>query len=95
VSLSEEELRLLDNHPIPEYILDGLRRYKYNHLRPGDFLFHALANNFVDAAGHADPFTASALQNIAVWIYNYIPRNAWGSVEAVEAWIERGNPDKT
>jgi len=73
---------------IPEHCVDGLRNYLEHGIEPGGFLMAVLTNNLVEAFGRADEINRVALEAYASWLYNECPRNAWGSVEKVDTWID-------
>ena len=54
---------------------------------PGSFFNAVLANNFFDAVARSHPAnTMPALKNLVGWIRDCMPREAWGSYEAVKHW---------
>lgn len=53
---------------------------------PGDFARAVLRNNLFDACHAADPFNLAALPAIVKYIFNELPRDCWGSPEAMEWW---------
>jgi hypothetical protein len=75
---------------IPELVLGALERYRDQHLRPGSCLCAVLAGDLFDAFSRADPATSAAMGDIVRWICRGLPGNAWGSREAVDAWVARG-----
>jgi hypothetical protein len=65
----------------------------YNYLvygfYPGSFFTSILANDFVGAMNHSHPAnTISALRRLVGWIQDYMPAMAWGSYDAVKAWVD-------
>ena len=73
---------------LPEHLRDGMRRYIEQHIRPGDFLFGVLINNFMEACGHADAISSQFLPDIATFLHNEAPSGCWGSTRKVEAWLK-------
>jgi hypothetical protein len=77
---------------IPQGIQDDLRAYiNGEHPYPfGSFVTAVLANDFVEAAAHADDYNQLILHEYASFLYNEMPgrtgdpsRDFWGSYEAV------------
>jgi hypothetical protein len=63
----------------------------YNYLvhgfNPGSFFSSVLANDFLGAVSHSHPGNSiPALKKLGGWIYDYMPREAFGSYKAVDAW---------
>ena len=75
---------------IPEHMHDGIIRWVMRGEPQGGFLMAVLANDFMEAASRADQANGESLKGWAMFLYNYTPRNSWGSPEMVEAWAERG-----
>jgi len=64
----------------------------YNYLvygfSPGSFFTAVLANDFIGAIQSSHPAnTIPALKKLGGWIYNEMPPEAWGSIEAVCDWL--------
>jgi hypothetical protein len=74
---------------IPGHMIGGMRRYIECGIRPGDFLTAVLSNDLMEACGRADYANRHCLFNYATFLYNYAPRECFGSPERVDAWIER------
>jgi len=75
------------------YVQDEYRDPLYNYLvfgcEPGGFWTSALANNFFDAMMRSHPSNdVTALKDVCTWIYNYMPKCAYGSYEAVRHWAK-------
>lgn len=73
--------------PCPASIEAALTRYVEGRIPPGGFLRAVLENNLKRACELADHTNQLALFAIVSYIYNEIPANAWGSPEAVRAWL--------
>ncbi|MHA1225285.1 MAG: hypothetical protein ACTSR2_01435 [Candidatus Hodarchaeales archaeon] len=71
---------------IPEYMRGSIERYLEQGIRPGDFLYYVLCNNFAMAVAYADRENIRNLPAYAYWLMNELPMDAWGSKEKVEAW---------
>jgi hypothetical protein len=73
---------------LPEHMRGGMQSYVEHGIRPGDFLYLILCNDFVHALGHADPINMARIVSYAEFLYLAAPRGSWGSREKVDAWIE-------
>lgn len=71
----------------PFEIQESLDRYVAHGVRPGDFLSAVLANDLVGAFATADPINTRAMHAIVRHVYQYLPRNCWGSRETIEQWV--------
>lgn len=69
--------------------LPALERYLQHGLQPGHFLRAVLANDLMEAVGRADAETLGELGALVSHIRWHVPADAWGSHEAVDAWIQR------
>lgn len=47
-----------------------------------------LENDLVNAFGRADPENRAAMADWALWLWNDIPSQSWGSRAKVEAWLK-------
>ena len=70
-------------------ILESLKRYIDQGIPTGGFLSAVLENNLSEAFGRADEHNCETLFHICGFIYNEIPRAAWGSEAKVKAWLEQ------
>ena len=76
---------------LPAHMRRGAIDYLTKGLRPGSFLYKTLSNDLVGAFGRADDVNILHMREWAEWLYNSCPRDAWGSEEKVEAWIDRAS----
>lgn len=76
----------------PEEIVESLKRYVEDRVKPGGFLTAVLCNDLFGAAERADKVNGTLLHNICMYIYWEIPDNCWGSKEKVEKWLRREEP---
>jgi len=83
-------MRIVDYSMLPEHMQYTAKLYVERGIEPGGFMYAILCNDFVAAAGQADQTNQRHLFEWAVWLSNELPRSAWGSVERVDAWIEKG-----
>ena len=72
---------------LPLHMREGIRGYYENGCPPGRFLNAILCNDLVGAASNADEINKYALFTWAWFLYNELPRDAWGSQENVDTWI--------
>lgn len=75
---------------LPEYTRDALIDYLRYGLPPGSFLTAVLSNDLYEAVKRADDDNRRALADFVIILANYVPIDAWGSPDDVQAWIERG-----
>lgn len=66
----------------------SIENYYYHKLHPGGFVYHMLCNDFVGAAIRADSWNQEKLYEYASWLSARMPTVAWGSKEAVDAWLK-------
>ena len=77
---------------IPYSTRDTIVRYIDAGLPPGSFVTAVLSNDLVKSVGAADEDNLLALTDIAKFVYNELPVEAWGNQNKVNAWIKkRGN----
>jgi hypothetical protein len=73
-----------------DYMQEGMLLYVMHGIEPGSFLTACLANDLIGAVGSADHMNKHRLPEMAEFIYNYVPSNAYGSYDAVRAWCAKG-----
>lgn len=71
-------------HLIPEHMHEGVKRYLFDGIQPGDFLTAVFENDFKKAAMHADLENVDAFYNWTVFTVHAMPRSSVGSPEAVQ-----------
>ena len=76
------------SYQLPRSTWPAMRRYLFSGVEPGHFLTAVLTNNLLDSCNRADDENILLLPNYIKFLYNCVPGNAWGSAEAVTAWIE-------
>ena len=83
----EAELRAgLRDTGIPQRMHEGICGYVLQGIQNGSFLTAVFSNDLADAAGRADAENQSLLYEYAVFLINYVPIGAWGSLEKVREW---------
>jgi len=75
---------------LPEHMQESARGYVEDGRPPGSFLKAVLTNDLTGAFGRADDINQQCMFRWATWLYNECPGNAWGTQEAVDAWVEKG-----
>lgn len=80
---------MTDYSRLPPHMQDTARRYIERGIPGGSFFMAVVENNLVSAFQKADEANTAAMQAWASWLYNEVPRNAWGSPEIVSAWVRR------
>jgi len=78
---------------IPEHLRPGIKRYLDYHIPMGSFLTAVFSNDLHEALGRADEGSRMALFEISVYLHNFAPRGAWGSLRALELWLTPPMPD--
>lgn len=83
--------RLVESQ-VPDGLHAGLVEYFAARRPVGGFLTAVLSNDLRDAAARADDVNAPRLTDLVRFLFNYCPAPAWGSPEAVEAWLADPDP---
>jgi hypothetical protein len=68
-------------------IQTAIENYLIHGWSPGGFTTALLANDLYRAAGSAHPAVLPALKEIVTWVVNVIPRESYGSEQAVYDWM--------
>jgi hypothetical protein len=88
-----EHLRqALTRSDVPFSLHDGLIEYFADRRPTGRFLQACLENNFAEACVRADVYNRARLADLAMFLCNYVPQTAWGSPDAVHAWLLSTDP---
>jgi hypothetical protein len=74
---------------LPAHMIAGARLYIEEGVEPGSFLRAVLENDFAHAWARADHINTVYMKAWAEWLWNDIPGDAWGSRNAVEAWLTK------
>jgi hypothetical protein len=75
---------------ITELERETLERFKNHHIRPGSFTYAVLTNDLYGAVTKADWINKNILPEIVQYVLQELPPESYGSVKAVEAWINKG-----
>ena len=74
-------------HPVQNYLLYGFE--------PGSCFTAILDNDFLNAMLHSHPANSvTAFTNLARWIVNCAPLEAYGSYDKVQAWLHMDEADR-
>lgn len=67
-------------------VLNGITTYYKTGEVHGHFLSALFANDFVGAVTSADAHNSEFIYEWAIWLYNFVPVNSWGSEEIVDGY---------
>jgi hypothetical protein len=77
------------NTLVPPHLRDDLLRYIDHGVPTGGFLSAVLSNNLIGAFSHADKASASGLEGLVTYIYNYAPIACCGSPDRYKSWLQK------
>lgn len=77
-----------DEFYIQDHMMEGIKRYVEDGIKPGDFLQAVICNNLSKAVWRADKKNMKNLIAFVAYFYNEVPSTIHGSKENMEAWIE-------
>jgi hypothetical protein len=83
VNIPNPPLRELNEH-----IHAALIRYIQDGINPGGFLTAVLSNDLNYAVLNADEDNFLSLQYLCKWLYNYAPKDCYGSPDKVKKWTK-------
>lgn len=72
---------------VPVSLQGGLARYLLDGVVPGKFLLAVLVGDLFAAVRHADDDSMAGLKPIVMFLFNSVPANAFGNVEASYHWV--------
>lgn len=78
-----------DNLGLPAYMWEGLIEYVEKGTPQGSFLMALLEGNFYEMARCADSNNSRLFYNYAMFFYNEMPSDCYGSAERVKNWQAR------
>lgn len=78
---------MINYDTLPDYMQDGMRCYIEHGIRPGDFMYHILCNDFPRAVRSSDRTNKHNLLVYAEWLINEAPGECYGSVDNVRYWM--------
>lgn len=81
----EEFSDSLAGYNVPEHLQEGLMAYMTQRRPVGGFLTACLENDLCGAVGRAADM--KIIEPVVRWLWNEVPAPAWGSKEAVAAWL--------
>ena len=74
---------------------DPMFNYLVYGYSPGSFFTAVLANDFISAVARSHPSnTMTALKALTGWMRDYMPRQAYGSYDNIEAWMKRDEAER-
>lgn len=76
-----------DQELCPQTVKEALGRYVEHRIETGGFLRAVLENNLKESFQRADSWNLENMAHIVCYVYNVVPRAAWGSPEKVSAWL--------
>lgn len=85
-----EQRRSTAHVKLPLHMIPGLARWVLWGIPPGNFLRQLLLNRFVNAVAAADDYNREHLIPWAMFLYNDLPSDCWGSEAAISAWSQKG-----
>lgn len=80
----------LSDTMIPERMWAGIINYVMRGVVPGHFLIAVFSNDLIGAFEHADGGNERVMKDYAIFVYNHIPSDCWGSNDAIQKWHEFG-----
>lgn len=80
---------------VPYHTLESLSNYIIHGWEPGGFVTSVLAMDLERALTTADVVNRARLWYIGNYVVNFVPRDAWGSYEAVTAWCKNTDDRRT
>ena len=78
---------------IPEHMREGVRAYVERGVPTAGFLKAVFSNDLMEAVGRADATNRRYLHHYAMFFYQYLPTECYGSPAKVEAWIKQKGLD--
>lgn len=73
---------------IQDHMMEGIKRYVEDGIRPGDFLTAIICNDLTNSVWRADETNMRNIPAFVEYFYNRVPLSIWKSKENMEAWIE-------
>ncbi len=81
---------LIDYSQLPEHLRKGVEEYIERGHIPGDFLSAVISNDLMQAFGHGDDMSKSALEGIIQFMWMEAPSSCWGSKDFMKKWAASG-----
>ncbi|MDP3703891.1 MAG: hypothetical protein Q8R78_05845 [Candidatus Omnitrophota bacterium] len=79
---------------ISDHMMDAIRRYIDEGLRPGDFLTAVIDNDLKEAVSRADDENLANLPAFICYFYNEAPAGCWGSRENRLAFLKKHSEER-
>ena len=80
---------------VPTHTLESLSNYLMHGYTPGGFLESMLAMDMERALVTADVANRQRIWNIGYYILHWVPREAWGDYNTVQAWCANTDDRRT
>ena len=75
---------------VPKHMHPAIDRYLNEHIKPADFLSAVICNDLTEAVQRADAVNIQQLPAFVTYFYHYAPPGSWGSKEAFDKWLAKG-----
>jgi hypothetical protein len=76
-----------DQWRVPKDYAEPMLNYLYFGFNPGSFFTGVIANDFMGAMSRSNPAnTVTALKALVGWMRDHMPKESYGSYEALEHW---------
>lgn len=75
---------------VPHNLQEGLEAYVLTGRPVGNYLTAVLENDLLEAVSRGDDASLAGIKGTVQFLYNYSPRNCWGSRAKVSAWMDQG-----
>ncbi len=79
---------------IPEGIMEEIRLYVEDGVKPGSFLSAIIQNDLSDACGRADDKNLHNLPAFVAYFWGETPACCWGSSEHMERWMKKKKEER-
>ncbi len=89
IQTREQACERCAEYGIPRHMWHAVEQYLFDRVPCGSFFMALVANDLMDAFGHADERNADAMYQWANLLYNEFPAPAWGSPEKVKKWLKQ------
>ena len=78
----------IDYEILPSNLQHGIYIWIEHGIRPGDFLWTLINNDFIGICGRADHINQLRFMDLANFMYNQAPSLCWHHKNLIEAWPE-------
>jgi hypothetical protein len=81
-------------HHMREAVIDWVERAEPHPDGMGSFFWSLLVKDFFEACCRADEMNALCMRQWALFLYNDVPSECWGSPAKLVAWYDKHHPPK-